>query len=296
MTIDVLINRSGGAAKAAGDALAGQVSAAFAAAGAAANVLLLEGGDMADAVRDHAGRAQRLVVAGGDGTVSCAAGVLAGGETELAILPLGTLNHLARDAGIPADLGEAAAAAVHGQVRAIDTVQVGGHCFVNNASIGLYPRMVRTRAALQEHGLAKWVAAVPAAWAALTRQHDLRLEIDHGDGPQPLVTPQLFVGNNRYRLDAGRVGQRDALDAGRLCLLAVRHRSRPALVWFALRAALGRADPASDFVAIADGDRLVVKAAPPELAIALDGEVQRAALPLEFTVRPRSLKLVVPVS
>ena len=56
-----------------------------------------------------------MVAGGGDGTLSCAAGQLAGTGRPLGILPLGTLNHLARDAGIPADLEEAAAVIAAGQ-------------------------------------------------------------------------------------------------------------------------------------------------------------------------------------
>jgi len=292
--IKVLINKAGGAAKAAGATIDDQVRAAFLAAGATADIMLLDGSEMAGAIRELAGQHERLVVAGGDGTVSCAAGVLAGTQTELAILPLGTLNHLARDAGIPEDLNQAAAVAINGAVRPIDTVQVGDRTYVNNASIGIYPRMVRSRETLQDQGWSKRTAALPAAWAALTKAHDLQLEVDTGDGPQPLVTPLLFVGNNRYSLESGSVGQREALDQAELCVFAVRHRPRLALAWFALRTLFGRSDHTSDFVAIAACDALKVRSPRPALDVALDGEVQRISMPLEFVVRPKSLRLVAP--
>lgn len=292
--VKVLINTAGGGARAAGADLAGRVAAAFRAAGADAELMLLDGGAMAGAVRALAASETRLVVAGGDGTISCAAGVLAGSEVELAVLPLGTLNHLARDAGIPADLPRAAHLAVNGAARPVDTVTVGEHTFVNNASIGLYPRMVRTRDRLQDRGWSKRAAALPAAWAALTGARDLRLAIDGGAGPQMLVTPLLFVGNNRYSLESGSVGRRSTLDGGDLGVLAVRHRPRLALAWFALRAIFGRSDHAADFETITTCRSLRVSAAQPHCDVALDGEVQPLPLPLEFTIRPGSLRLVAP--
>jgi len=248
---------------------------------------------MAGAIGDLVASQKRLVVAGGDGTISSVAGVLAGTDTELAILPLGTLNHFARDAGIPAELTAAAAVAVHGRVTKVDTVRVGDHSFVNNASLGIYPVMVRSRDALQKEGLSKRVSALPAAWAALTKEHDLHLEIDIGQGPRPLVTPLLFIGNNEYSLDGGSVGKRASLDSGELCVLAVRHRTRLALAWFALRTIAGKSSPATDFAVIGSTRTLRLSAARTNIQIAIDGEVIQMPVPLEFSIRPRSLNLVV---
>jgi diacylglycerol kinase family enzyme len=292
--IEVLINKAGGAAKAAGDDLPARVRAAFGQAGAEARVTLLDGAELEPALRERANDACRLVVAGGDGTISCAAGVLAGSDVELAILPLGTLNHLARDAGIPADLDKAAALAVSGTARRIDTGRVGERTFINNASIGIYPALVRSREDLQDRGVPKPLAAIPAAWAALTKAHDLRLAIDTDAGIRRLVTPLLFIGNGEYSIERGSVGCRATLDDGRLSIMAVRHRPRLALAWMALRTVLGRSDPADDFVALDACESVRVEAPTAALEIALDGEVQRMNMPLSFAVRPRSLSLVMP--
>ena len=108
------------------------------------------------------------VAGGGDGTLSCAAGHLAGTGRPLGILPLGTLNHLARDAGIPAGLEEAAAIIAAGHVREIDLAEVNGRVFVNNSSVGLYPDMVRLREAEQERkGRSKRLAMLSASLTTL---------------------------------------------------------------------------------------------------------------------------------
>ena len=86
-----------------------------------------------------------LIVGGGDGTISAAASALVGTETRLGILPLGTLNHFARDLGIPTDLDEAAKLIAAGAERRVDVAEMNGRIFINNSAIGLYPLMVVDR-------------------------------------------------------------------------------------------------------------------------------------------------------
>lgn len=277
-----------------GDKLVPTLTEAFDAAGASVAIEPLDGADIAAAIEAAAGQG-RIVVAGGDGTVSYAAQQLAGGDAELGLLPLGTLNHLARDLGLPTDLDEAAKVAATGKATAIDVAEVNGHVFVNNASIGLYPLMVRTREGLQDgKGWPKWLSTIPAAYAALERFPHHRLHVDLGKGERRIVTPLLFVGNNAYSLAAGEIGQRASLTGGKLSVYAVAHRSRLALLWFAARALVGRARHDVDFVTLGECETLTVRSSGGSIEIALDGEVQRLASPLEFRIRPGALRVVVP--
>lgn len=294
-TLTVLVNRAGGAAAAARDGLAGQIAAAFAAAGVVARVELLSGADIAVAANRLAGTARRLVVAGGDGTIGSVAQALRGSSTELALLPLGTLNHFCRDLGIPADLAAAAALAAHGRAVPVDLGEVNGRCFINNASLGLYPAMVRAREGYRRRlGWPKWLAALPAGWRTLGRLRNRHLAIDLGHGPDALVTPLVLVGNNRYSLAAGQLGARASLRDGTLSVYAVARRGRGGLVWFALRALAGKVDRRVDFDTLGDYPALTLHAAQPAIALALDGEVTMLAVPLRFRTLPGALRVVVP--
>lgn len=289
----VLVNREGGAAAKAGDGLRDTIRAAFAEANAAADVSLLAADEMADAIKAASEKAPRIAVAGGDGTMACAAQALRGGRTELALLPLGTLNHLARDLKIPTDIKAAAQLAAHGEAIAIDLGTANGEAFVNNASIGLYPEMVREREAVRgRRKWPKWLATLPAAWDTLARLRHHRLRVNWGHGDRPLVTPLLFVGNGLYSLEQGAVGCRDTLQGGTLGIYAVAHRSRAALIWFALRAIAGRADRRTDFVMVGESEGLKVDAHRGEIEMAMDGEVRRATMPLHFAVERQALKVV----
>ena len=293
--IPVIVNRSGGTAAKRGEALADELHTAFAEAGTAIDLQLLDGRQITDAVR-AAGDAGTVVVGGGDGTLGCAAGVLAGSGTALGILPLGTRNHLAGDLGIPVDLAAAARVIAAGHTRGIDLARVNDRVFVNNASVGLYPEMVERREAGQKrHAMPKWLAALPASVAAMRRLRHHRMRLSYPGGGETVVTPVLFVGNNHYQLGRGSVGSRAALDDGKLSVYAVASRGRFALVGFAFRAMLGGADPDKDFAAVGDVEQLTVAGSSRRIRIALDGEVMHLAMPLRFTIDPRALSVVAPL-
>ena len=289
--LPVIVNKNGGAASKLGDKLVPTLTEAFA--GTNIDVQPLDGDKVAAAVKTGA-KGGRVVVAGGDGTVACAAQQLAGSDAELGLIPLGTLNHLARDLGLPDKLKDAAKVAATGKPTAIDVGEVNGKVFVNNASVGLYPAMVRAREGVQEdRGWPKWLSTIPAAYAALERFRHHRLRIDMGEGEREIVTPLLFVGNNDYSLDAGQIGQRASLTDGKLSVYAIARQSRLSLVWFAARALAGRARQGVDFVLLGECEALTVSSTGDSIEIALDGEVQRLDSPLEFRIRPAALQVVV---
>ena len=293
--VTVIVNRNGGTAAKMGDALPQRLEQVFAAAGATPDISLLDAKQIPDAI-EAAVATGRVIVAGGDGTAAGAAQILAGSGTELGLLPLGTLNHLARDLGLPTELDAAAAVAVNGQPTQIDVAEVNGQVFVNNASIGLYPLMVRKREGLQRaKGWPKWLSSLPAAFAVLERLPHHRLRLDWGQGEHTIVTPLLFVGNNVYSLDRGEVGKRSSLTDGKLSIYAVTHRRRAALIWFALRALVGRAERALDFETLGECETLTVTSSNGPIELALDGELRRMDSPLEFRIRPGALIVVTPV-
>lgn len=294
MSIPVIVNRTGGTAASRGEKLEEELKTAFADAGVAIDLQLFDGCEVQQAVERVAGQ-PFVVVGGGDGTLGGAAGILAKTDSALGILPVGTRNHLARELGIPLDLPGAAKLIADKPERKIDLARVNGEAFVNNASIGLYPSLVRRRdVASKRRGLPKWLATIPATAGALANLRNDRLSLDTPDGKQMLKTPMLFVGNNRYALEAGKIGIREALDGGALALYAVAAKSAAGLAAFALRTIIGRANPDLDFAALGEMPAFTVNGPGQTIFIALDGEVKSLSLPLEFEIEPRGLTVIAP--
>jgi YegS/Rv2252/BmrU family lipid kinase len=290
----VCINRSsGGASRGTNDT--DEIRRAFASVGLRVRVALLEGADIAKRAQLAADRGDPLlIVGGGDGTISAAAGVLAGTNTKVGILPLGTLNHFARDLGIPVAIGEAAALIATGKARGVDIAQVNGRVFINNSAIGLYPLMVLDRDLQQQRlGRSKRLAMIVAGVRTLLRFGHYRLALTVNDRQSQIDTPLLFVGNNDYRIDLGAPGRRESLVDGRLSVFVMRKKSRRGFVAACIRALFNRSR-SDDMVRVEDVERLLVASRRSSLVVSLDGEVQSMKPPLDYRVRKRALEVIAP--
>jgi len=295
VTATVLLNRDGGAVAKDPD-IADKVKLALDAAGVAARVELISGDDCENRSREAAERGDPLlIVGGGDGTIGAAAAALAGSKTALAILPLGTLNHFARDLGIPFEIEAAAELIAGGNERRVDVAEMNDRIFINNSAIGLYPLLVVDRDAQQKRlGRSKRLAMIVASLRTLLRFNHQRLTLTVNDEEKSRIdTPLLFVGNNDYRVDIGAPGQRDSLEDGQLFVLVMRKKTRAGFVAASVRALFNRAR-ADDMVRIDGVERLRVASHRSQLAVALDGEVISAPPPLDYGIRKRALRVIAP--
>jgi len=292
MSVSVLLNRGGGTI-AADPSVPDKVAAALEAAGIDADIELIDGGDCEVRAKAVAERKDKLViVGGGDGSISAAASALIGSETALGVLPLGTLNHFARDLGIPTDIAEAAKLIATGNERRVDVAEMNGRIFINNSAIGLYPLMVLDRDRQRERlGRSKRLAMLVASARTLARFNHQRLMLTVNDEKAHIDTPLLFVGNNDYRLDIGAPGTRESLDDGELSVFVMRKKSRRGLIAASIRALFNRARR-DDMVSLEGVQRLRVDSHRGQLAVSLDGEVVRARPPLDYRIRKGALRVI----
>ena len=294
MRATVLLNRGGGAV-AEDEKATAEVQAALTGAGIDGDIKLVKGAAIAEHARAAARSGDRLlIVGGGDGSVSAAAGELAATDTRLAILPLGTLNHFARDLGIPPKLDEAAAVIAAGTERTIDVAEVNGRTFINNATIGLYPLMVVDRESQQRRfGRSKRLAVAVAALRTMWNFHAWRLRLSADGGEERVDTPLLFVGNNEYRLALPQAGSRDSLEDGRLSVVVMRSKSLPGFLAATARALAGiqRED---DMEHLGGVTELKVDSRQRRLTLGIDGETASLETPLTFRIRPRALRVIAP--
>jgi diacylglycerol kinase family enzyme len=155
---------------------------------------------------------------GGDGTINAVASAIVGHSSiRLGILPMGTLNHFARDLDISFDIAKAVEFICAGYSEAKDVGAVNELFFVNNASVGLYPAIVKMRESLQISGYTKWLAALISTFRAASSFRRFELEIQTATTqPIKIKTVLLFVGNNAYDTVVTKMGTRSALDRGML--------------------------------------------------------------------------------
>ncbi len=267
----------------------------FLAAGCDAQITILERGqDFGDAARIAGAHASIVVAGGGDGTVSGVAAGLIGTPTVLGVLPLGSLNHFARDLGIPLDLEKAVGTIATRRVGIIDVGDVNGRTFLNNSSIGIYPSIVEAREALRRQGHRKWPAFVLATFRVLWHYRGVLVRIDADGREFVRRTPFVFIGNNEYAIDGIGLGGRTRLDGGQLvAYLAPRLRARELPMLFA-RALLGRARQSGAFEIVSAQKVRVDTPHARHVRVALDGEITTMATPLHYRTCPGALKVVLP--
>lgn len=240
--------------------------------------------------------ADAVVVGGGDGTIAAAAGFLAGTDTALGILPLGTMNQLAKDLRIPLGLAEATDALAGGAVRRIDVGDVNGHVFLCNSVLGFPSRLAVRREGLRGRGgVGDWLRFALAGLRALYRYPPLRLALRMGpEGRLRVRTRLLAVANNAYDEAFGQIMTRSHLDRGELVVYLGRDLKLGALLRLSAGMALGdwRGTAALESRSVR---RLVVGCGRTRrLRVMNDGEVLLLRPPLRYRIRPGALKVIVP--
>jgi diacylglycerol kinase family enzyme len=272
-----------------------QMRGLFAEQGSQLEVTLARGGEEITraARRAVAAGCAALVAGGGDGTVNACAAELVGREIPLGVLPLGTLNHFAKDLDIPLEPEAAARTVLAGLTRQVDVAEVNGRIFLNNSSLGVYPRLVRLRERYQATGVGKWLAALWATLAVLRQHPFLAVRITTPEQALVRRTPFVFVGNNEYRMSGLRAGERVSLSGGRLAVYVMDAERRRGLLRLAWRVFRHGVDQVRELELI-EVTEAEVETRRDRVQVALDGEVTTLRAPLRYRIRPGALRVLAP--
>ena len=250
---------------------------------------------LADAVRAavRAG-AQRVLVAGGDGSIASAASAIAGSGVELAVLPTGTLNHFAREHGIPLDVPAALDLAAEGAAIPTDVGYVNDRLFINTSSVGAYVRFVKRRESL-ERRLGYRVASILASLRVFTASRPFRLELDVEGHRHLYRTTLVFIGVGERELRVPVLGGRVKDGQRGLHVMIPRASSHARLLVVAAKSALRGVQAA---VGALELDSFVVESCRIYLRharddISIDGEIAPFTTPLNYRVHRDALRVVV---
>ena len=268
---------------------------AFASAGLCAHVVDSRRRSVADALNEIADKYDVFVAAGGDGTVSAVAAAAEKAGKRLAIIPAGTLNHFARDAGIPSGIDQAIAVIRNGVERGIDVGTVNGHFFLNNVSLGSYPRMVDVREALERRGRSHTIATTIAVAKTWWRLRKLTASLNVDDRVMVRRSPFFVIGNGSYTLSGFALGKRERISDGQLCLYIAPAMGRLGVLTLPMRALIGTLENHEQFETMC-ATQIMAAFHHPRVSAAIDGEVLELQTPLDFSIRRNALRLLVPAA
>ena len=265
-------------------------------AGVTAEILDTPSGPELDGWLDRiANKYDVIAAAGGDGTVSSvAAGVARAGKT-LAVIPTGTLNHFALDAGIPTELGQAVALLRTGVQRGVDAGFVNNRFFLNNVSLGSYPRMVHERTRLERSGRSRRLASAIAVSKTWWRLRSILAYITVDGRDLIRRSPFIVVGNGSYVLSGLSLGKREEISDGRLSLYVAPSTGRVGVLSLPFRALAGRLEEYERFETIC-AEKITATFRHRRIHTGIDGEVRVLESPLDFELRRGALRVLVPAS
>ncbi|SLN39243.1 Diacylglycerol kinase [Roseivivax jejudonensis] len=235
-----------------------------------------------------------VAAAGGDGTIAGVAGQVAGSGRRLGIVPMGTFNFVARGLGIPEDLDEAVDLLAEGEPRAVAVGEVNGQVFLNNASLGVYPHVLKER----EGTYKRWGRSrIAAHWsvlvAFLTFRRPVRMKVSVGGTAIRRKTPLAFVGRSAFQLERYGLEGSEAVKAGEFALFLAPDSSRWQLLLRALRLASQGMVLNRDFE-LFTGTEIVIETSRRWQTLAMDGERFRLEAPFRFRMHPEALHVIAP--
>lgn len=298
MSYLVLVNSKSGTARDLGrSALKQQLEEAFAASGKSAEVRMIHPRDLEESIReavaDHQGD-QNIVVGGGDGSLSTAAGILSGTGIPLGILPLGTMNLMARAIDMPLNPVEAVNALIEAQPVNIDLLEVGGRKVLLHASIGLQPKIIRIREALPYKTRFVRILNGFIAWVRATRKlRRLRLSGKLGNRQFERMASAVLISNNVLPEGIAEMPVAHDMSGGQVAIYVTESRKRGELVRLALATSLG-VWRQSDLVEEFTTTELEINADKDSLLVSADGELVTFDTPLKVSILPKALSILMP--
>lgn len=235
-----------------------------------------------------------VVAGGGDGTLSATAAGLTGTETTFGVLPVGTLNHFARDLKIPLDLEAAAKVVLQGHTERVDVGQVNSKTFLNNSILGLYPIYRFLKEDEKRRGFGRRMAFVRAAISVLRKYPSLKVRLYVNGQEIVRKTPYILIANNEHAMEGYQLGARQSLSEGKLFIYMLRNKGRLFLLRLLLKLLIGRFH-AADAFEVFSAEEAWVDVKGKRVGVALDGEVTVLESPLHYRVLPSALKVFVPM-
>lgn len=249
---------------------------------------------MSDVVDEAISKGADLIVAaGGDGTAMALADTMVGRGVAMAVLPLGTFNYFTRGLGLSEEPDEAAAQIRDGQRHDITVGDVNGQVFLNNASLGVYPNILRER----ESVYGRWGRfRLAAHWSVvktfLRFRKPMRVTLTLEGTSEERRSALIFVARSAYQLASFGVDGRVAIEHDEFAILIARAETRMDLLRMTARLALSKPLRGRDY------ELLTARSFDIETAgrtlIAYDGEKDRASGPFRFRMRPEPLTIIVP--
>lgn len=237
-----------------------------------------------------------LAIGGGDGTINAAAAMLVDKDIALGIIPLGTINLLARDLEIPFEPEKAAAIIATGEKKPIDVAGVNGSLFLCSSLLGIPIQMAERRQSLRGKAFGERIGGYyTMARDFLSNRRRFSVEVDDGRMLRRVKAMSIAVSNNPLAPAVGAIPKRESIDMGKLALYLSKHKTGAAMGWSIARRMAGRWEDDPEIEELI-ADEIILRSNRRRVRLSNDGEIVEMNTPLHYTVKPRALNVMMPRS
>lgn len=238
-----------------------------------------------------AGGARLVIIGGGDGTLSHCANLLAGTQTAMAVLPLGTGNTWARSLGLPLNLEQAAQVIAKGHIENSDVGRVNGRIFLNSVALGLSCEIAQSldKNTKKKLGLLAW----PLVGSRVLWKHKpLQIKVTSRERIYRVRTHQILIVNGRYVAGPVTAAPDASIQDSSLDVFTLGGAKFSSLLHSALTWLRGQHlnDPQTKFFST---QHVRIESLRRPISAAVDGETDLQT-PLDIDVWPGALQVVVP--
>lgn len=236
----------------------------------------------------------RILIAGGDGTISSVIDKTVDFQIPYGILPLGTFNNFSKCIGMSQYVEESVEQFLSGKVKSVDVGKVNGRIMINNSSVGIYPKLVAIREDHQiRFGLGKPLAMIISFIKSMLLFPLIHVSLESDGKKISALTPFVMVGNNRYELNLFEIGERKSLNEGLLYVYFIKCRTRLCVMRVLLKALFDNLDMEKDFELIST-KKAELKIRKHKIRAACDGEIFITTPPLRYQICTSCVKIVYP--
>jgi len=239
-----------------------------------------------------------ILVGGGDGTIASCASLLIKDKVPFGILPLGTMNLLARDLNIPVDIKAALESYKHCKLLEIDAGRINDYIFLCNVAVGLIPEASILREETRKTpSLGSWSNLVAAVFQGLDKSNRRRFRLRHHNRRHVVNGNVLVIANNAYADSAGLPSDRlhrNVLTDGQLAVYSAGPSSFVGTLRLLLKLAVGLNWQKDEAVHRFFAKNLQLESRKKTIMVAIDGEPMNVKAPARIEILPQALPLLVP--
>lgn len=230
---------------------------------------------------------ERIIVAGGDGTIKLVAEALENEDFILGILPAGSANGLATDLGLPKSVEESIPIAFLNGYQEIDMIVVNGKTSLHLSDLGLNATLIKNYEEGSMHG--RWHYALQAFKTLINTDVYFSATVTANNEITEYQARMIVIANSKKYGTGVTINPNGVMDDGKFEIIILKNLD---FMVFG-KIVTGNMPLESEDISIISTDKATIKTNFP-VSFQMDGEYCGAESEFNIGIAPKKLKVAIP--